>query len=498
MESVIFDLLTIANIAFMFIGVAAGIIIGAIPGLNTVFAITIILPLTFSMDPASGTLLLLGAYCGSVYGGSITAILLNTPGTAGNAATVADGHALAKQGKAGDALKISLIVSVIGGLVSAIVLLLFAPVVAEISLQFGPPEIFSLCVFGLMAVIGVSDGQVAKGILMALVGLLISTVGIDATEGVPRFIFGQTQLLGGLNSTIIMLGLYAISEMMVQSKICISKVNEWKDMIQYNKATIKIIEILKYWKIMLKSTIIGIVIGIIPGTGGGIASWLAYNESKRASKTPEEFGKGSIEGVVAAECANNSVTGATLIPLLALGIPGDVGVAVLLGALTMQNIIPGPDLFTSGNSWVYVIMGGMIAINLIMWFQGQVFVNVLTKIVKIPKHILVPAVVVMCVLGGYATSTRHFDVLILIIFGLVGYFLKTNSFPMAPLVIGMILGKLMESNLRRSLILSDGTPAIFFNRPISAVILVLALLSLLYPIIAKLIKKIKEDKSAKV
>lgn len=380
-----------SNLLMMNLGVFIGIIVGVLPGLTGVFAITVLLPFTFGMDSISGMYLLLGAYCGGVFGGSITAILINTPGTPAAAATMIDGNKMAKKGRAGDALKCALVASTIGGLFSCFALLFTAPILASFALKFGPPEYFALCIFGLTIVISISEKKLLKGLMAAGIGLLLSTVGIDANIGTPRFMFGKVELLGGISPIIVMLGVFALSEMLEKTRL---GVNFSGKPVEIQKATIKIKDIFKHWKLLLKSSIFGTIIGAIPGTGGAIAAFFSYNEAKRSSKNPERFGTGIEEGVIAPEAANNAVSGATLIPLLTLGIPGDIGAAVLMGALMVKGIVPGPELFTKGKFWVYSIMLGLFAINLFMLAQGTYLTRFFSNVTKVSFKILVPSVMV--------------------------------------------------------------------------------------------------------
>lgn len=495
MFDIILQIIQPMHILMMFVGVTAGIIIGALPGLNVVFAIAVLLPFTFGMDSIASMYMLLGTYCGGTFGGSISAILINTPGTPSSCATMFDGYPMSEQGKAGDALKIALFSSFSGGIISCVALIFFAPQIANLATKFGAPEFFALCIFGMSAAIGIAGDKVIKGVIMASLGLLFSTVGIDSTEGVPRFIFGNMYLLSGISPVALMLGVFALSEVIVKSVDFINNSHIKKIEIVYSKATIKVKDILKYWKTILRSSFIGVIIGAVPGTGGGISSMLSYNEAKRNSKNPEKFGKGSIEGLVAPEVGNNATTGATLIPLLTLGIPGDASVAVLIGALTMQGIVPGPSLFREGSKWVYVIMGGLFLINVIMLIQGSSFIRLFANIIKVPIEILTPAIMILCVVGAFSISLSVFNITVMIFFGILGYILRTNDFPLAPLIIALVLGNLMESNLRRSLMLSQGDPLIFFKKPISLLIILLSIFSLVYPIIKKMIDKKKNGKA---
>lgn len=481
------------NLLMMNIGVAAGIIIGALPGLNVVVAITLLLPLTFGMDSLAGMYLLLGAYCGGTYGGSITAILINTPGTPAAGATIFDGYKLAQKGKAGDALKAALVASTIAGILSSFSLMFIAPPLAKMALRFGPPEYFALCLFGLSIVSGISGDSITKSLVMASLGLFISTIGIDTTEGIPRFTFGTIRLMGGLSPAVVMLGVFALSEMLTKSSL--AHATESAEVATFSKATVTLREILSHWKTILRSSLIGIFIGAVPGTGGAISAFLSYNEAKRASKHPELFGTGILEGVIAPEAGNNAVTGATLIPLLTLGIPGDTGVAIMLGALTMQGIIPGPNLFTAGEFWVYAIMGGLLIVNLFMLLQGGVFIKAFANVTRIPFSVLVPGVLILCILGAFSVANSVLDVFIMLIFGFLGYILKQFDFPFPPLTIALVLGNLTENNLRRSMIMSNGSVSIFFTRPLALIIIIVAAISITYPVIQKGIQGLKALKA---
>lgn len=489
-------ILTFDNLLMMNIGMTSGIIIGALPGLNSIFAITVLLPLTFSMSSTAGIFLLLGAYCGSTYGGSISAILINTPGTANAAATVFDGYPLAQRGRSGDALKIALYGSTIGGIISAAALLFLAPQLAKLIRYIASPEYFSLCIFGIFAAVGISGKNVIKGSIMALFGLLLSTVGIDAFQGTKRFMFGNMNLLAGLRTAVVLLGAYAMSEVLIKSREVFESTYRPTEGIQFQKATIRLRDMLKYWKTILKSCIYGIVIGATPGTGGAIAAMFAYNDARRASDHPDKFGTGCVEGILAPETANNAVTGATMIPLLTFGIPGDACVAVLLGALMMQGITPGIQLFTGGSNWVYIIMGGLFFVNIFMLLQGQLLTRIFANVTRVPMAVLLPIITVLCTMGSFAIANSPFDIMIMIAFGLFGYFAKRFDFPIPPMTIGLVLGYLAESNLRRSLLISKGSLMIFVTRPVSLVILIISFLSLFYPVLKKAAGSRKKARAA--
>ena len=478
--TVLGNVLAPMSLLWMNIGLAAGIIIGALPGLTGTMGIALLLPLTYGMSSIHGMMLLLGVYCGGIYGGSITAILINTPGTPASAATSLDGYPMAQQGHAKRALHDALAASMIGGLISCIILLTCAPMVAKFALNFGAREYFALSLFGLTIIASVGGKSVLKGLLMGFAGLLLGCVGIDSLEGVSRFTFGNNYLTGGFNIIPVLIGLFAITEIMTKSRYINKAVGTT---VAVEEEKVSFADVLRYKIVLLKSSVIGAFIGAVPGTGAAIASFLAYNEAHRTSKHPEEYGMGSEEGLVACESSNNAVTGATMIPLLTLGIPGDTNTAVLLGALTMQGIQPGPMLFTKQANWVYSIMIGMMLVNLFMYLQGRLFVKGFSNITKISTKIMVPCLVVLCVIGAYAIKYNTFNAAAMVVIGVIGYLLKKLDFPLTPMVIGLVLGNLCESNMRRALLLSRGNWLTFFQSPIACVFLALAVFMLFFPMI---------------
>lgn len=493
---IISQALTLHNVLIMNLGITLGIVIGAMPGLSLTFAVTVVLTLTYGMDSMAGMYLLLGTYVGGMYGGSITAILINTPGTSNAAATVFDGYPLAQQGRAGDALRAALLASTIGGMFSAIVLLFLAPQVAKVVLLIGSPEYFALCVFGMLAAISTAGKNKLKGLISAALGLLMSTVGLDHIYGSQRLMFGNYKLMGGLKVSTCMLGAYALTQVLFMAKnVYSAHRDERAQQVKYVKSTLRLRDMLKYRKTLLRSSLIGTVIGAIPGTGGATSAMFCYNEARRASPNAENFGKGEIEGVVAAECGNNAVTGATMIPMLTLGIPGDSLTAIMLGALTMQGITPGSQLFSGGSIWVYAIMGGLLVINIFLLLQGLVFSRGFANISRVPMIVMVPCIIAVCCMGGFAIGNTTFEVSVLIAFGLLGYLMRRFNFPIPPLTIGLVLGNLFETNLRRSLVLSGGSASIFFTRPVCLLILVLSVVFAFLPEIKGIVAKIKASRA---
>lgn len=461
-----------AAILANFLGVALGIVFGALPGLTATMGVALLIPLTFGLDPVVGFSALLGVYVGAVYAGSITAILIGTPGTAAAAATLLEGPALTRRGEAKKALTMTTVASVIGGLFSCLALILIAPQLAKVALTFGPPEYFALALFGISIVAGVSGDSLLKGIIAGLIGLLVAVIGMDPITGVNRFTFGNSNLLNGINVVPALVGLFAISEVLTRLE---GKSEQLNSKIGKTSVGLKFGELKRNWFNLIRSSAIGTFVGIIPATGSGVASFVAYNELKRASKDKSKFGKGNIDGIAATESANNAVTGGALVPLLTLGIPGDVITAVMLGALMIQGLTPGPMLFTTNADIVYGIFLALILANIFMLVLGLGASKIFPKILKIPEQILMPAIVVLCVLGSYSISNSTFDVLVMLFFGLLGYLMLKVGLPLAPMLLALILAPIVETNFRRSMLLSQNDFSIFFTRPLSVVILAITI-----------------------
>lgn len=464
------------NLALMALGLVVGIVIGAIPGLNVPLAVALALPFTFQLPPLAGLSMLIGIYKGGTYGGSISAILINVPGTPAAAATAMDGNALARQGKAGKALRLSIYASVFGELASDIVLILLAAQIAHLALAFGPPEYFSLGLFAL-AIIGLVSGpSLLRGLIAGALGMLLATVGLDPIEGEIRLAFGVYELTGGLKFIALIIGVFAISEALVQvEKYALRTLSQHVVALSGEPADNRLsrAEIRRLLPGILRGTAIGVGIGAIPGIGAAIAAFLSYGLAKRLSANPGQFGQGAMEGVAAAESANNAVTGATLIPLLTLGIPGDVITAIMLGALTVHGLIPGPTLFQQQGDFVTALLIGMPIVTLLHFAIAMLGLPVFIRAVRIPPGILFPLVIILCVTGTLVATHSIFDVLIMLAFGVLGYLMTKLDFPIPPLLIGFILGPLIEVSLRQAMILSDNSVAIFITRPVSAAFLFL-------------------------
>ena len=457
-------LFTLENILWINLGVLIGAIFAAIPGLSVILCIILFLPVTYSMSAIPGMMFLLGIYCAGGYGGSVSAILINTPGTPHAAATMMDGHPMSKQGRTKAALKIALYASTFGGIFSALVLLFLGPQVAKISAMLGTAEYFMVCLFGMTIIAGVSGKSLTKGIIAACLGLLVSCIGADPMTSYDRFTFGISRLYLGLDTAVVLIGLFALVEIIGKSELKRDQLNLKAGKLG-EKDDGKITK--EEWKRMIRpmflSSIIGSCVGIVPGTGASEASWFSYNTAKNMSKHPEEFGKGSVEGIAAAESANNAVCGATLVPLLTLGIPGDGCVAIMLSALMINGLNPGLSLFTTDGDIMYAIMLGLILVNIFMLIQGRYLTGLFAKVVSIPAEILTPIIVIFCFAGAYSVNNNYFDLSVALIFGVISYLMRKLELPAVPMLLGLVLGGMTETNFRRALLISDGSPTIFFS-----------------------------------
>ena len=469
-------LFTLENILWINLGVFIGSVFAAIPGLSVILCVILFLPVTYSMTAIPGMMFLLGIYCAGGYGGSVSAILINTPGTPHAAATMLDGHPLSEKGRTKAALKIALYASTFGGVLSALMLLFLGPQVARVAAQLGTAEYFMVCVFGLTIIAGVSGKSMIKGLISACLGLLISCVGSDPMTSYDRFTFGISRLYLGLDLAVCLIGLFALVEIMAKAEKRLDRLNldttQIKDDGVITKAEYK-----RMARPVLLSSIIGVMVGIIPGTGASEASWFSYNTAKNMSKHPEEFGHGSVEGIAAAESANNAVTGATLIPLLTLGIPGDGTVAIMLSALMINGLNPGLSLFTTQGDIMYAIMLGLILVNIFMLLQGKFLTSLFAKVVSIPQEILTPIIVIFCFAGAYSVNENYFDVGVALIFGMLAWILRKLELPPVPILLGLVLGGMTETNFRRALLISNGSPKIFFSSVYCIIFLVLILLA---------------------
>lgn len=461
---------------FLISGVAGGIAIGSLPGLTATMGVAVLLPLTFGIEATTALVLLVGIYIGAIYGGSISAILLKTPGTPAAAATVLDGHELAKRGEAGKALSISAIASFTGGMISTIMLITVSPLLANFALRFGAPEYFALAVFGLTIIASISGNNPLKGLLAGFFGLFIATAGMDPVTSFPRFTFGRVELLNGFTIIPVLIGLFALAEAFIQMERIF--IEEVKIGSKIKKGFLSAKEFFKILPIMIKSGFIGTFIGSIPGAGADIAAFVCYNEARRSSKESEKFGTGVLEGIAAPEAGNNGVTGGALVPLLTLGVPGDAVTAILLGALIIQGLQPGPLLFQENAGVVYGLFSSMLVGNILMLLLGLLGIRLFSKVIEIPKKIIVPIIITLSIVGSYSMNNSIFDVYIALVFGVIGYFMQKTEIPASPIILAIILGPMAESNLRRSLLMYDGSLSFMYTRPITAVFLGLAIFSL--------------------
>ncbi len=455
---------------FVLAGAIIGLVFGAAPGLTATSAIVLFLPVTYAMGPVTSMALLLGIYCSGYFAGSIPAILLNTPGAPGSAATALDGYAMAQAGHGDRAIVTAICASFVGGLFSLTLLALVAPSLAKVALSFTSVEYFTFALVGIVCVAGISKGSMMKGLTAAFIGILASTVGLDPVSGVSRFTFKEPNLLGGIPTTAALIGLFAVAQMTllsrkrdleaeilpVQERVSVASV--WLDILR-NK-----------W-LTLKSAAIGALIGVLPGTGPSIASWVSYSDALRTAKARDRYGKGDPKGIIACEVSNNAVTGGALVPLLTLGIPGDPVTAVLIGALLIQGIEAGPFFISQNTELFYAILILLLCSNILMLILGLAGRGLAARVLQIPHGIMVPAILVVAGAGAFSLASNPFYLKLVFIFGLLGYLMVRFKIPTAPAVLGIVLGPILEQNLRNALTAHRMDPSVFVTRPISAVTL---------------------------
>ena len=463
-------------------GTLFGLILGVLPGLGPTTGGALILPFTMTLDPLSAIVLLTAIYCSATYGGAITAVLINTPGTPAAAATCLDGYPLAQKGEAGRALGMATISSTIGGIFSVVVLVFFAPLLAQLAYEFGQPEYFALAIFGLTMLASIGEGSPIKNLIAGAFGILISTIGKDFMTSIERFTYGINELSEGIGFIPVVVGLFAISEMLTQSTLL--------DQVFKRVAlkAVKLPSLLDYkktWKTILRSSGIGSFIGVLPAEGGTVASLIGYSEAKRWSKNPEEFGKGSVEGIAGAEAANNAATGGALVPTLALGIPGSATTAVILTGLIIHGVRPGPDLFREQPEFLYGIFGSMLIANILFFIFGFFGAKIFARITLVPNKLLWPMIFAVSVCGTYSLSQSMLDVWIMLFFGVIGFFMRRYGFSVVPVIIGLILGELVEGTLRQSLVIFEGNWLLFLTRPIVVTFFILSLIALAFPLLRK-------------
>lgn len=491
-----FDILQLfqpLNLTVCAIGVFIGLLIGALPGLGTTLAIALVLPFTYKLEPLTAILLLLCVYQGAEYGGSISAITLGIPGTAGASATVLDGNALAKAGKPSEALHYSLVASTIGGLFGAVVMLFFTKPVGVFALRFSAPDYCMLGALACIAIISMSKGNYMKGLISITIGLLLSQVGTDVINGAVRFNFGRSELYDGVDTVCLIVAVFAIPELLCV--ICDELSTRYVSNLKQNKAHLTVKDYIPNAPVILSGSIIGTIIGIFPGLGGNVAAWMSYMFTSRTSKDPESFGKGNPKGICAPESANNASVGGSLIPMLSMGIPGSSAAALVGAAFTMQGIQVGPMLFNTDAELLYGIFFGFFLSVIFLYILGTLLTPFFSKILAVRNSLLVPILLLMCVIGGFATKKQFLQLWIALVLGVLFFFMKRCKYPMAPLIIAFILGPIIEKNFRRALELSSGSFSIFYKTTCSRVILVILLAFAVYPLVKVIRGRVKSKKA---
>ncbi|RNB74073.1 tripartite tricarboxylate transporter permease [Brevibacillus panacihumi] len=478
------------NLLYAFIGVLIGTAVGVLPGIGPMSGVALLMPVTASLTSgmnaeqaaASALILLAGVYYGAMYGGSTTSILLNTPGESSSVVTTLDGYQMAKQGRAGAALSIAAIGSFVAGVFALVALVFLAQPLSDLALHFGPAEYFSLMLLGLCAVSGLGGKSMTKALIMTVFGLLLATIGIDNVSGVARFTYDIPYLYQGLEFLTIAVGLFALGEVF---KTILENDISSKQLIKVGRILPSAMDLKQSAAPIARGSILGFFVGLLPGAGATLASFFSYILEKKWSKNPERFGKGAIEGVAGPESSNNAASGGAMIPLLTLGIPGSGTTAILMGALLMYNVQPGPLLFTDHPQVAWGLIASMFIGNLMLLALNMPLVKVFAKIIETPPHFLIPSIIAISVFGVYAVQITTFDLVLLVFCGLLGYFLSSNDFPLAPLVLGLVLGPMIENNMRRALTTSNGDFTIFLTKPLSLIFLGCAALWLIIPLILK-------------
>jgi putative tricarboxylic transport membrane protein len=464
------------NLLFCFLGVLLGTLVGVLPGIGPVATISLLLPGTFKMDPVTAIIMLSGIYYGAMYGGSTTSILVNIPGEAASIITCLDGYQMARKGQAGPALGIAAIGSFIGGTFSVFMLMLLAPILGRAALKFGPPEYFALMVFGLTLLTYISKGSILKALIMGIAGLFVGSIGMDPVSGEQRFTYGSTTLMDGVGLVPVAMGMFGVAEVLnnveviVKQEIFQTKIKNiwpnWKDWAESRLA-------------ILRGSVIGFFLGILPGPSATIASFGSYALEKKISKHPEKFGTGAIEGVAGPEAANNAAVGGAFIPLLSLGIPANIVMALFFGALMIYGVQPGPLFIPQNPKLFWGLITSMYIGNAMLLILNLPLIGLWVKVLKIPYHLLFPLILLFCLIGVYTLNNNTAEILIMLIFGFIGYLMRKFEYDGAPFLIALVLGPMMENNLRQSLLISKGALSIFFTRPISVVFLLAALMMLL-------------------
>jgi putative tricarboxylic transport membrane protein len=479
------------NLLFCLLGCFLGTLIGVLPGIGPAAGVTILIPLTYGLSPVTALITLSGIYYGATYGGSTTSILLNVPGEASSVVTCLDGYQMARKGRSGPALGMAAFASFIAGSFAIILLTFTATPLVRAALAFGPPEYFALTFMGLTLVTSLAGDSLLKGLMSGTFGIILACVGVDVVSGTSRFTYGQIYLLDGLGFVNIAVGLFAVSEVMINIEAPTSEV--------FVKAGLKLRELfpnLQDWKdsfgALWRGSVIGFIIGALPGTGAVVASFIAYTAEKKCSKHPEKFGTGVIEGVAAPEGANNAAAQAAFLPMLTLGIPGSGVTAILLGALIVHGVRPGPMLMQTNPDLVWGLIASMYIGNIMLVILNLPLIGIWVSFLRVPYKIIMPLIIAICTVGIYATETNVFDLWIMFSFGIVGYIMRKFDFPLAPVVLAVVLTPLVENSLKQSLIMSQGNPLIFFMRPISAPLMIFSLIFLFAPLYSAVWRKLIE------
>lgn len=484
------------NLFILIFGTMLGFTGGAIPGISGTMLVVLLVPLTYTLDSTSALLSLITVYCSAVFGGSISAILFRTPGAPESVATTLDGYPMTLKGQSALALGVSVFCSAIGGIIGSIFLITLTPQLAKFALSFGPVEYFGLSIMALSVISSLGGNNQLKSIISALMGLVLMTIGIDPMTGTERFTFGTSLLMSGIDFIPILIGLFAVSETFRRFEQDTTGIKRDVGKIQTTLPDFKLIR--RLTPIMARSSILGTIIGILPGIGATTAAMVSYSETVRVSKNPEQYGTGIPEGVAAPETANNAAACGALIPLIALGIPGSATTAVMLGAFILHGIVPGPLIFVEQRSLVYALFLGCLIANILIILIAKPFIKGFAQIIRIPYNILGPIIVVLCLVGGFAIRNNMLDVWMILIFGIIGYTFEKFDFPTSPMVIGAVLGTMTEESFRRSLVMSNSGAFIFFQKPIAAVLIVLGLVSFTYPLIRNYLKNNKTKVSAEI
>ena len=464
----------------LLVSTLGGVVIGALPGLNATNGAALLLPFTLSMEATPAIASLVAIYCSATFAGAITAILINTPGTPASATTCLDGYPLAQRGEAGRALGLAVVSSTIGGVLSVICLMMAAPLLARMAYHFTPPEYFALTLFGMSMLASIGEGSPLKNLISGTFGVFLALVGVDMLTSVERFTFGSHDLYDGIGFVPVMIGIFGISELIVQA----SSLDKRKERVSMKAVQLPTRDDYRQvWKTILRSSGIGVFIGILPAEGATVASMIGYNEAKRWSKTPEQFGKGAIEGIAGSEAANNAATGGAMVPTLALGIPGSATAAVILAGLMVHGIRPGPSMFTEQANFAYTIFWSMMLVNLLFLVVGLTGAKIFARITLIPTQVLWPCVFMVSIVGAYALDQSMFDVWIVLISGIIGFFMRRYGFSVVPLAIGLILGEMLEQRLGQSMVMLDEKWWLMFTRPLALLFFCLTIAALFGPVL---------------